>query len=222
MHTAATLQRQRLLNAHLHVGVVLLALVVENKATLPKRTDRLYALDFVWLLALVGHDGQLVAAQVALHGELVQDHVLHEVRLHEELHGHRVACALVEVIKPPHHLADRSLAHEGIDKMQFRANLSPQAARLVVVGSGRFERRVGVAHQHVVLFELGQTLVANPLSTEDGAVHDRVVHHLLLPGTVAHEVAVSLCLLLRPLLFPYRLAVSVHRLYLGEEHALCA
>ena len=106
--------------------------------------------------------------------------------------------------------------------MQFRANLSPQAARLVVVGSGRFERRVGVAHQHVVLFELGQTLVANPLRTEDGAVHDRVVHHLLLPCAVAHEVAVSLCLRFRPLLLPHWFAVSVHRLYLGEKHALCA
>lgn len=98
MYTAATLQRQRLFYAHLHIGVFLLALVVPDKATFPKRADRLDALDFVWLLPLVGHDGQLVATQLTFHGKFVQNHVLHEVRFHEELNSHRVACTLVEVI----------------------------------------------------------------------------------------------------------------------------
>ena len=55
MHTAATLQRQRLFYAHLHIGVFLLALVVPDKATFPKRTDRLDTLDFVWLLSLTDY-----------------------------------------------------------------------------------------------------------------------------------------------------------------------
>ena len=46
---------------------------------------------------------------------------------------------------------------------------------------------------------------------EDGAVLDGIVHHLFLPCPVSHEVAVFLRLLLRPLLLPYRIAVTVNR-----------
>ena len=106
--------------------------------------------------------------------------------------------------------------------MQFRANLSPNAGSLVVVGGGGFERGVGIAHNHVVLFELWQTLVSNPIRTEDSTIHDRVVHHLLLPGTIAHEVAVSLRLLFGPFLFPYRFSVTINRYDFRKEHALCA
>ena len=56
---------------------------------------------------------------------------------------------------------------------------------------------------------------------EDGSVLDGVVHHLLLPGTVAHKSSCLFCLLLGPLLFPYGFAVFVHSLDFGHIHALC-
>ena len=46
---------------------------------------------------------------------------------------------------------------------------------------------------------------------EDGTLVDGVVHHLLLPGPVAHEVGILLSLLLGPFLFPYRIALVIHR-----------
>ena len=48
----------------------------------------------------------------------------------------------------------------------------------------------------------------------------RIVHHLLFPGAVSHEILDSLCLFLSPFLDPHRIAVKVNGLYLGHMHAL--
>lgn len=56
--------------------------------------------------------------------------------------------------------------------------------------------------------------------SEDGAVLDRVVHHLLLPVAVAHELTVGIHLLPGPLLPPCGVAVLVDGIHLAEEHAL--
>ena len=78
--THATLEGEELVETREHVGVVLLRLVVEYEATLPERTDGLDALELVGLSAGVAGDGELVATDVALGGEVVEDDVLHEVR----------------------------------------------------------------------------------------------------------------------------------------------
>ena len=72
------LEGQQLLQSGLHVGVFLLCLVVEHEATLPERTDGLDALELVRLLARVARDGELVATQIALLCEVVENHILHE------------------------------------------------------------------------------------------------------------------------------------------------
>ena len=151
--------------------------------------------------------------------ELVEDDVLHEVGLHVEADGCLVARLLVEVVEPAHHLGDGGLAHEAVDEVEFPLVAPPEAARLEVVGLGTLERGVGVAHQIVVFAELGQLLVADPLGAEDGAVADGVVHHLLLPGAVAHEPGGRFGLLLGPLLLPDRLPVGIYGAHLRDVHA---
>lgn len=56
------LKGQREINGTHHVGVVLLALVVKDKATLPQGCDALDTLELVGLLSLVWNNGQLVAS----------------------------------------------------------------------------------------------------------------------------------------------------------------
>lgn len=56
------LEGQREINGTHHVGVVLLALVVKDEATLPQRGDALDTLELVGLLSLVWNNGQLVAS----------------------------------------------------------------------------------------------------------------------------------------------------------------
>ena len=215
----APLQRQRLLYPDLHIGVVPFRLVVPDEAPLPERADGVDSLELVRLLPPVRQDRELVAPQPALGGELVKDHVLHEVRLHIEPHRRGVPGPLVQVVEPADHLPDRGLPDEAVDEVELGPGLPPEAARLVVVGRGGPERRVGVADQGVVPRQPRQPLPADPLVPEDGAVHYRVVHHLLLPRPVSHEVPVFLSLPPRPLLPPDGVAVAVDGLYLREDHA---
>ena len=95
--------------------------------------------------------------------------------------------------------------------MQLIAVLAPESAGLVVVGRSRFERRVGVADELLILAQRQHLFISYPLMLEDGSLVDGVVHHLLLPGPVAHEVGILLSLLFGPFLFPYRIALIIHR-----------
>ena len=105
--------------------------------------------------------------------------------------------------------------------MQLSANLAPQARCLVVIGGGGFERGVGVTHKHLVFIQFWQTLEPDPVMSENGAVVDGVVHHLLVPGTEADKIGVLLCLFLSPLFSPYRVPVAVDGLDPGDMHPLC-
>ena len=223
MNTAATLQCQCLFNAGLHVSGFLQFLVIEDKTAFPQGTDCLDTLEFVRLLAFVRHDRQLVSTQIPFCLKLIQNDILHEVRFHKELHGCRIACTFVEVVKPPHHSGNGILPDVAVYKVQFLPNLAPKPASLVVVGSGRFERGVGIADQHFILGQSGQFLVTNPVCPKNSSVHDGVVHHLLLPCPVPDKIPVFLRLLFRPFLAPYRLSVLVCCLDDGHMHtfSLC-
>ena len=87
MRPAAAGQREGLIDACLHVCVVALGLIVVDQSALPEGRDGLDALQLVGLFPTVGHDRQLVAAQVAFAGKLIEDNVLHEVGLHEVRHS---------------------------------------------------------------------------------------------------------------------------------------
>ena len=65
------LEGQRLVEAAQHVGVIFLAVIVEDEASLPQRGGCLNSLEFVGLFAFVANNGQLVAAQFALLFEIV-------------------------------------------------------------------------------------------------------------------------------------------------------
>ena len=93
--------------------------------------------------------------------------------------------------------------------MELGTELTPESRGLVVVGRCGLEGRVGIANEAVVGAQGRETLEAYPLGSEDGAREDRIVHHLLLPGAVAYEVAISLRLLTCPFLLPYGFAVLV-------------
>ncbi len=220
MHAGASLESQGLLDADLHVRGLFQSLVVKYEATLPQRRHRFDALHLFRLLSGVRQYGQLVPTDISLGGELVEDDVLHEIGLHEEGYCHTVTCALIEVIEPAYHSGHCVLADVAVNEVQFCLNLAPQSASLVVVCRCRFERRVCITHEHLVLFEFRHTLEAYPLMPEYGAVIDGIVHHLLFPSTVSHEILDSLRLLLGPLLNPHRVAVTVDSLYLGHMHTL--
>lgn len=139
--------------SRLHVGVVLFRFVIGYETAFPQRADSLDALELVGLFAFVGTDGQLVAAQVALASELVEDGVLHEIGLHVPLYGYALPdTPFVQVIEPAHHFGDAALPYERFDVPQLRPDFSPQLGGLVVVLRRTFERGVDIQHQFVELF----------------------------------------------------------------------
>ena len=125
--TAAAFKGKRLLDTDLHVRSVLQCFIVEHETAFPQGRNGLDALEFLRLLAHVRHDGQLVAAAVALLGELVQDDVLHEVRFHEKEDGCPVTRAFMQVIEPPYHAGHGVLPDIAVEKVEFGACLSPKA-----------------------------------------------------------------------------------------------
>ena len=55
---------------------------------------------------------------------------------------------------------------------------------------------------------------------KDGTVLNWVVHHFLVPCPEAHEIGISLRLILCPLFTPYWFAIRINRHNLRKEHPL--
>lgn len=150
-------------------------------------------------------------ARLALGGELLEEHVLHEVGLDVVADGDALLLRpLVEVVAPADELAYGGLTYEGAQVPQLAAaGLAPELGGFVVVLLCALPRGVDVEEYLLEVAPCRATRPAYPLGAEDGAFDDGVVHVLFLEGAVALELFDLAHFVACPLGCPRDVAVAV-------------
>ena len=156
----------------------------------------------------------MIASDLSLRGELIEENILHEACFDGKAYGNADFLApFVEVVAPADEFGNRGLAHESAQVPKIGFVFTPELGGLGVVGLLAFPRRVDIEDKFGEVFPCRSFCPTYPFLPKDSSLDDGIVHHLLIPGTIAYKVGIFAGFLLGPFLTPYGIALAVHGIY---------